>query len=82
VTHNADQPYWGRRAHELGVGTLPIPRKKLTADRLTAAITEATSSQTMREKAAELSQKIAAEDGLGEALRVTTAILSNKTPIY
>jgi len=36
----------------------------------------------MREKAAELSQKIAAEDGLGEALRVTTAILSNKTPIY
>ncbi len=82
VPHNADQPYWGRRAHELGVGTLPIPRKKLTADRLTAAITEATSSQTMREKAAELSQKIAAEDGLGEALRVTTAILSNKTPIY
>ena len=34
----ADQPYWGRRVAELGVGPQPIPRKKLTAPRLAEAI--------------------------------------------
>ena len=26
-----DQPFWGRRVAELGVGPAPIPRRKLTA---------------------------------------------------
>jgi sterol 3beta-glucosyltransferase len=38
VPHNGDQPYWGRRIKELGVGAAPIPRKKLSADNLAAAI--------------------------------------------
>ena len=33
-----DQPYWGDRVHSLGVGSKPIPQKKLTADKLAQAI--------------------------------------------
>jgi UDP:flavonoid glycosyltransferase YjiC (YdhE family) len=70
VPHNGDQPYWGRVAKHMGIGTTPIPRKKLSADQLAAAIVEATSDRQMRDKAAELSRKIAAEDGVSEAVRV------------
>ncbi len=75
VPHSGDQPYWGRRVKELGVGTAPIPRKKLTAEKLAAAITEATSSRTMQEKAAALGRLIAAEDGLGKTVATVETLL-------
>ena len=80
VPHNADQPFWGRRAAELGVGTAPIPRGKLTAAKLATAIAQATTNRAMQAKAVELSQKIAAEDGTGEAVKVITAILDGSSP--
>ncbi len=69
VPHTADQPYWGRRAHELGVGTVPIPRKKLTADKLAAAINEATTNHVMQANARSLGEKIRQEDGVGETVK-------------
>ncbi|MBC8171161.1 MAG: glycosyltransferase family 1 protein [Anaerolineae bacterium] len=75
VPHTADQPYWGRRVWQLGVGTEPIPRKKLTVNRLAAAITEATTDRGMQDKAAELSRKIATEDGVGEAVKAIQMFL-------
>ena len=33
-----DQPFWAHRVADLGVGPAPIPRKKLTAERLAQAI--------------------------------------------
>lgn len=68
VPHNGDQPYWGRRVKQLGVGTSPIPRKKLTVDNLAAAVREVTGDSAMRQRAAELAAKIAGEDGVGMAL--------------
>jgi sterol 3beta-glucosyltransferase len=76
VPYNADQPFWGRRAQELGVGTAPIPRGKLTADKLATAIAHATTDRAMQAKAVELSRKIAAEDGTGAAVRVIGDILT------
>jgi UDP:flavonoid glycosyltransferase YjiC (YdhE family) len=64
----SDQPFWGQRVHELGVGTKPIPRSRLTADNLAAAITEATTNRAMQERAMELGVKIKAEDGVSEAV--------------
>ena len=58
-----DQPYWGQRVADLGVGPAPIPRKKLTAERLAQAIQTAVTDQAMRGRAAELGAKIRAEDG-------------------
>ena len=49
-----DQPYWGQRVADLGVGPAPIPRKKLTAERLAQAIQVAVTDQAMRGRAAEL----------------------------
>ena len=34
-----DQPFWGKRVHELGAGPKPIPPRKLNADRLADALT-------------------------------------------
>ena len=65
----ADQPFWGRRVHELGVGPAPIPQSKLTADHLAAAIQTATSDETMQRKAAALGDKLRAEDGVGNTVR-------------
>lgn len=63
----ADQPSWARRVVELGAGPHPIPFRELTSKRLAAAILEATSSVTIRERARSIGERIRAEDGLGMA---------------
>ncbi len=65
-----DQAFWGRRTAHLGVGTAPIPRKRLTAQSLAAAITRTVTDQAMRQRAAELGEKIRAEDGISNAVQV------------
>jgi len=69
-----DQPFWGRRVAELGVGPEPIPRRKLTAERLARAIQEALTDQTMRQRAAALGAKIQAEDGIARAVALVQQI--------
>jgi UDP:flavonoid glycosyltransferase YjiC (YdhE family) len=69
-----DQPFWGRRIQELGVGPAPIPRRKLTVDRLAQAILETVTNTTMRQRAAELGSKIQAEDGIANAVEVIQRI--------
>ncbi len=63
-----DQPFWAQRLADLGVGTQPIAPQQLTAGRLAAAIRVATSDESMRARAAELGQKIRAENGVAEAV--------------
>ena len=38
VAHMGDQPYWGRRVHELGLGPAPVPLSELTAERLAGLV--------------------------------------------
>ncbi|GLV60553.1 hypothetical protein KDH_73720 [Dictyobacter sp. S3.2.2.5] len=66
----ADQPFWGRRVHQLGVGPRPIARRRLSVDNLTRALEQALSDQTMREKAAELGERIRTEDGIAHAISI------------
>lgn len=75
VSHMADQPYWGRRVHQLGVATKPLHRQDLTANRLAEAITELTTNSQMRENARILGEKVRAEDGVAEAVKVFQQIL-------
>lgn len=65
-----DQPWWGDRVLEAGVGPQAIPREDLTAERLACAIDTAVTHQPMRERAARLGERIRAEDGIGEAVRL------------
>ncbi len=65
-----DQPFWGQRVAALGVGTAPIPRKQLTAERLAKAIHRVVSDRAMRECAAAIGAKIQAEDGVAKAVAI------------
>jgi sterol 3beta-glucosyltransferase len=65
-----DQPFWGHRVAQLGVGPAPIPRKKLTVERLAQAIHQAVTDPAMRQRAAHLGSNIRAEDGIARAVDV------------
>ncbi len=70
VPYMADQPFWGGRVLALGVGPRPIPRKELTAPRLAEAIRAAVQNQALRRRAAELGQRLRAENGVAHAVGV------------
>jgi UDP:flavonoid glycosyltransferase YjiC (YdhE family) len=72
VPHIADQPYWGRRVHELGVGPPPVRRKDLGVDGLVGALEVALRPEA-RSAAYALGERIRAEDGVGEAVRLLSA---------
>ena len=57
----ADQPFWGKRVHELAVGPAPISQRKLNGERLAAALTTMVSDPGMRLRA----------EALGAGLRPT-----------
>ncbi|GER91091.1 hypothetical protein KDW_52530 [Dictyobacter vulcani] len=66
----ADQPFWGQRVYELGVGPKPIARRRLTADNLTTAIESVMSDGEMRKRAASLGERIRAENGIAQAVAI------------
>ncbi|MFN8376474.1 MAG: glycosyltransferase [Anaerolineae bacterium] len=70
VPHFADQPLWAARVKALGVGPQPIPRSKLTSERLAQAIRQAVTDREMQRRAAALGEKLRAEDGVGNAVAV------------
>jgi UDP:flavonoid glycosyltransferase YjiC (YdhE family) len=70
-----DQPFWGKRVKDLGVGPAPIPAKKLTADKLASAIQTATMDSKMKARAAALGRAIRAEDGVGNAVKIVQQYL-------
>ncbi|MBN2005398.1 MAG: hypothetical protein JXA21_18720 [Anaerolineae bacterium] len=70
IPHIIDQFIWGNKVAQLGVGPKPIPRPKLKAADLAAALREMRSPE-MRRQAAELGASIRAEpDGVAEAVRL------------
>jgi len=70
VPFTADQPFWGRRVYQLGVGPKPIPHKKLTVQSLAEAIHVALSDQTMQRRAEALGERLRSEDGVAQAVQV------------
>jgi sterol 3beta-glucosyltransferase len=69
-----DQPFWGERVAELGVGPRPIPRKQLSVERLANAIQTVVTNQDMRQRAMTLGKKIQAEKGIANAAAVINQI--------
>lgn len=68
VAHLGDQPYWGRRIYELGLGAKPINRTQLNADRLTQAIHAMIGTPHMRDRVEAFRQQLEAETGLENAV--------------
>jgi UDP:flavonoid glycosyltransferase YjiC (YdhE family) len=73
-----DQPFWGRRVAELGVGPAPIPQKQLSVERLAAAIRTAAGDPAMRARAQELGRRIRQEDGVARAVEVFHAEMERR----
>lgn len=71
----ADHFFWGRRIFELGVGPEPIPHKRLSAERLAAAISIATGDEGLRARTAALGARMRAEDGVARAVGVLEGYL-------
>jgi UDP:flavonoid glycosyltransferase YjiC (YdhE family) len=68
VPYFFDQPFWGRRVRDLGVGPAPLPRNRLTAGGLAAAIRRAADDPLLRSRAADLGARIRAENGVARAV--------------
>lgn len=65
-----DQPFWGHRVYELGVGPKPIPRRQLTVESLAEAVHIAVSDTVIQKNAVHLGELIRAEDGIARAVAV------------
>ncbi len=65
-----DQPFWGRRVHELGAGPRAIPQKELTPEKLADALVQATTDAEMRRRAEVLGVAIRSEHGVDRAVAV------------
>lgn len=74
-----DQPFWGQRVAELGVGSKPIPRKQLTAERLANAIQEVVTNEDIRQRAAKLGKQIQTENGIESAVQIFNELEKRKT---
>ena len=65
-----DQPLWGQRLYDLGVGPMPIPAAELSSDRLADGIVKLVDDSGFRYRAARLGALIRTEDGVGRAVGV------------
>jgi UDP:flavonoid glycosyltransferase YjiC (YdhE family) len=70
IPHIADQFYWGQHLHQLGVGLPFIPRPRLNRKGLVAALKELAHNDSLRTAAFALGERIRAENGIDNAVRL------------
>ena len=63
IPFGGDQPFWGNRVRQLGVGPKPIHRERLSVRRLTNALNLLVSTKSYEVAAKELGQRMKNEDG-------------------
>jgi UDP:flavonoid glycosyltransferase YjiC (YdhE family) len=73
VTFILDQPFWGKRIYELGIGPRHIPVQELTVPRLVEGI-KYLQRPEVKAAAVELGKKVAAQNG---ALTAADSILAH-----
>jgi sterol 3beta-glucosyltransferase len=75
IPFTADQPFWGGRTHELGVGPAPIPFSRMNTDNLAHAIRTMTENTPMQQQAVQLRDAMAGENGVQQAVEVIRGYL-------
>ena len=75
IPHNADQPAWGQRVYELGVGSKPIKKANLTVDKLASAI-RFTQQANIISNADKLGQELRKENGVKNAIKIINDYIS------
>lgn len=69
IPYSGEQRFWAGRLGQLGVGTRPIPRKRLNANTLTEALRALLEDSELPKRLAERSRQIRNEDGVTAAVR-------------
>ena len=78
IPHLADQFYYGRRVHELGVGPKPIPRRKLDAQSLKSALDDLLENESFQKESEHLGEKIQKEAGVKNIVGVIDGYLQDE----
>lgn len=73
IPFSADQPLWAEQVYRRGVGTRPIPRRRLDASRLAAAITASVRDPALRARARSVAAAVRQEDGVGNAVSLVNS---------
>ena len=68
VPYSGEQSFWASRLYSLGAAPKPIPRLKLTTERLIKALNSAVAEAGLRQRVSTLSQKLNREDGIANAV--------------
>jgi sterol 3beta-glucosyltransferase len=77
IPHTGDQPAWGRRVWELGVGARPIPKKRLSVDALEAGL-RAVLQPATQEKATQIGHLLSQENGVASAVEAIRSFVSTR----
>jgi sterol 3beta-glucosyltransferase len=77
IPSSNDQFAWGRRVYELGAASKPIPRKRLTAEKLADAI-KFVLTKEIKYTAKDLGTKIQSENGAFQAAKIMIASVEQK----
>ncbi|MBI4046588.1 MAG: hypothetical protein HY371_07200 [Devosia nanyangense] len=80
VPQTVDQPYWGRRVYELGCGPKPVRLRKLTPETLATALQDLTTNASYRSHAQALGEKLQAEKGTDNAIKVIERVMAHYVP--
>jgi len=75
IPFSADQAFWARQIHRLGVGPAAPPARRLTRGRLDAILNDALHNSAYERQAEILGENIRQEDGVAFAMRVIHAQL-------
>ncbi len=78
IPHNADQPAWGQRVYELGVGSKPIKKSRFSAKKLAAAIGIVLQPDVVA-NAEKLGQELRKENGVKKAVKIINDYIATHT---
>lgn len=79
VPHINDQSMWAELVRGLGCAGAIIPYKELTADKLAAALDDTLHNQALYARAAEVAEKIRAEQGVSRARVLIEGLVRHKS---
>jgi UDP:flavonoid glycosyltransferase YjiC (YdhE family) len=72
-----DQPFWGDRLHRVGAAPPPLPARRLTADRLCAALDAVLDRPALRRAAETIGRAVRSEQGTAAAVAVVEAAVAD-----
>jgi UDP:flavonoid glycosyltransferase YjiC (YdhE family) len=78
VPSYGDQLLWGHLLSRSGVSPEPIPRRRLSSERLASAISTLLIDKRLRARAEELGEKMRGEDGVAEAVEVLQGLFTGR----